>query len=301
MKHSSPFRPASLHPRKRGLRILPKSRGYFVHVTSRVVQQRFLFRDQEKSCFTDLLYRWADFSGIGILTYCLMSNHVHLLLWVPEKQKVPTEELFRRIRLVWPERKVRAWMEAYQSSPCENRRNMEAELTRRMHNLPDFMRVLKQSFSAWYNKKYCLYGVFWDGRYRSMVLKDTPEALCSVAVYIDLNPVRARICKEPHSYVWSAYGQAMCGNLRCRAGFIKLINASSMTLPRDPGLPARAFSAKQIDWKKAAAVYRTWLYAKGLSPPPSNHTGKHHSKPGFTAEKVLAVFAKSVAEMELQA
>jgi hypothetical protein len=291
-------RPTPLKSHKRGLRILPKSGGYFVHVTSRVVQQRFLFGDQEKAVFTDLLYRWADFSGIRILTYCLMNNHVHLLLWVPSVQQVHTEELVRRISQVWPERKVRAWLEVYKGAPVSLRQNMEAELTRRMHNLPDFMRVLKQSFSAWYNKQHNLYGVFWDGRYRSLVLKDTPEALCSVAAYIDLNPVRAGICKDPHAYSWSGYGQATRGNSRCREGLRHLIRASKGITPREMGLPPKILEGKQVNWKIAQAVYRAWLYAKGYAPPLSANLKKPSSGLGFNTETTLAAFAKSITEIE---
>ena len=293
-----PSRPTPLKSRKRGLRILPKSGGYFVHVASRVVQQRFLFGDQEKAAFTDLLYRWADFSGISILTYCLMNNHVHLLLWIPPVQQVHTEEIVRRVRQVWPERKVRAWMEAHEGSPVPLKQEMEAELTRRMHNLPDYMRVLKQGFSAWYNKKHNLYGVFWDGRYRSMVLKDTPEALCSVAAYIDLNPVRAGICKEPHAYTWSGYGQATRGNSRCRGGLMHLIRTSKRVTPRELGLPPKTLAGTPINWKIAQAVYRAWLYAKGYAPPPSAPPKNTSSRRGFNAETVLAAFAQSLTEME---
>jgi hypothetical protein len=284
--------------RKRGLRFLPKSGGYFVHVTSRVVQQRFLFGDPEKAQFIDLLNRWADFSGLRILTYCLMNNHVHLLLWVPPVQQVRTDEILRRIQRVWPERKVRAWVEAYQSSPALLKKEMEADLTRRMHNLPDFMRVLKQSFSAWYNKKHHLYGVFWDGRYRSMVLKDSPEALCSVAAYIDLNPMRAGICKDPGNYTWSGYGQAEKGNARCRHGLRQLIQVSNQVTPRELGVPQMTPARKPVDWTLAQNIYRAWLYAKGYSPPPSAVSKKTASRHGFTSEEVLAVFAKTIAEIK---
>ncbi len=290
--------PLKLTSRKRGLRILPKSGGYFVHITSRVVQQQFLFGEEEKAAFTDLMYRWADFSGISILTYCLMNNHVHLLLWVPPVQQVRTEELFRRIRGVWPERKVRAWVEAYRGSPSLMQKEMENDLTRRMHNLPDFMRVLKQSFSAWYNKKHNLYGVFWDGRYRSMVLKDTPEALCSVAAYIDLNPMRAGICKDPRNYAWSGYGQATRGNITCRDGLKQLIRASKRVTPPELGLRQSKLSLKPITWQVADSVYRAWLYAKGRTPPLSTNPKNGTTRRGFTSEEVLAVFSKTIMEIK---
>ncbi len=281
--------------RKRGLRILPKSGGYFVHVTSRVVQQKFLFGEEEKRVFSDLMYRWADFSGIGILTYCLMNNHVHLLLWVPPVQQVRTEELLRKIQRVWPERKVRAWEEAHRSSPVPLQNEMEVDLTRRMHILPDFMRVLKQSFSAWYNKKHNLYGVFWDGRYRSMVLKDTPEALCSVAAYIDLNPIRAGLCKDPHRYTWSGYGQATRGNLRCRDGLKKLVQASKQLTPRELGLSPTELVSMPVTWNLAQTIYRSWLYAKGHTHPLT--ATKPCKRCGFSSEEVLAVFVQTVSEI----
>lgn len=293
--HHSPC----LKPRKRGLRILPHSGGYAVHVTSRVVQQKFLFSDPEKAEFRDLLYRWADFSGIGILTYCLMNNHVHLLLWVPPVQQVRTDEILRRIERVWPERKVRAWITSYQSSPASLKNEMEADLTRRMHNLPDFMRVLKQAFSAWYNKKHNLYGVFWDGRYRSMVLKDSPEALYSVAAYIDLNPIRAGSCMKPQEYLWSGYGQATRGNLRCQNGLQHLVHLAKQAAPPELGLRADRHSppGKPIKWNLAQTLYRAWLYAKGHASSSGPHSNKPMTRRGFSTEEVLAVFSKTIREI----
>ncbi|MCC5846424.1 MAG: hypothetical protein JJU05_19410, partial [Verrucomicrobia bacterium] len=64
-------------------RVLPKEGGYFVHVTSRVRGQDFLLGTKEKEAFRELAFRWAEFSGITVVTYCVMSNHFHLLLWVP--------------------------------------------------------------------------------------------------------------------------------------------------------------------------------------------------------------------------
>ncbi|MCC5843338.1 MAG: hypothetical protein JJU05_03715 [Verrucomicrobia bacterium] len=285
---------AGSNARKRGLRVLPKSCGYFVHVTSRVVQQKFLFGNEEKAVFTDLLFPWADFSGISVLTYCLMNNHVHLLLWVPKAQQVRPEELFRRMERVWPERKVEAWMNAYRGAPGCLQKEMEANLLRRMHSLPDFMRVLKQGFSAWYNKQHNLYGVFWDGRYRSMVLKDTPEALFSVAAYIDLNPMRAGICKDPVEYRWSGYGQASRGQGVCRDGLTLLINFTKGCSPRELGLLAKVRKPQSLPWKTTESLYRAWLYAKGRSTEERKGS---KSRRGFSSEEVLAEFAKTIEEI----
>ena len=44
------------------------------------------------------LWQIADFSGVEVITYCLMSNHFHLLIRVPDKEKIEVkdEELMRR-------------------------------------------------------------------------------------------------------------------------------------------------------------------------------------------------------------
>ena len=59
------------------------------HVTSRVVHRQFLFADEEKEQFRMLMRMVERFSGCRVLSYCLMTNHFHLLLEVPPS---PTTE-----------------------------------------------------------------------------------------------------------------------------------------------------------------------------------------------------------------
>jgi putative transposase len=39
--------------------------------------------------------------------------------------------------------------------------------------------------------------------------------------YIDLNPVRAELVKDPKDYRWSGYGEAVAGNQARRVGLMK--------------------------------------------------------------------------------
>jgi hypothetical protein len=179
----------------RGRRILPGSGGYFVHVTSRAVQQRFLFQTPEKQAFVQRMRAWSDFSGLTVLTHCLMDNHFHLFLWVPEPEAVSFEEVVRRLGLVWDAKRLEKWKEAYEFATHAERKAMLEEQRDRMHNLPEFMRVLKQSFSTWYNHAHQVKGTLWESRYQSMVVQNACEALITVGTYIDLNPIRAGICR----------------------------------------------------------------------------------------------------------
>ena len=53
------------------------------HVVSRVVDRQFVFGSKEKEHLRLLLRMYERFSGCHILSYCLMSNHIHVLLEVP--------------------------------------------------------------------------------------------------------------------------------------------------------------------------------------------------------------------------
>lgn len=272
--------------RKRGLRILPKDQGYFVHVTSRTVGQAFLFGEQEKRVFVRLMRQWAEFSGLGILTHCLMDNHFHVMLWVPACMELEHLGVLERLEAVWPEEKVKAWDAFYQKQDRIKREAMDKAVMERMADLPEFMRVLKQSFTCWYNRKEGRKGTLWDSRYRSVVVEDSPLALMSVAAYIDLNPLRAGIVEDPLTYLWSGYGAAMGGDEKARSGLNMLIRLSRGYQPsaaknvRVKQLARDTKSWKEIapalaeeqqkrlapkGWEDVQGSYRIWLVNKGES------------------------------------
>ena len=272
--------------RRRGLRILPKDQGYFVHVTSRTTGQEFLFGDLEKRMFVNMMRQWAEFSGLGVLTHCIMDNHFHAMLWVPSQVDVDHSEVLRRLEGIWPEEKVKAWEHYYTKQGRDTRQRMDEAVTDRMADLPEFMRILKQSFTRWYNRQNNRKGTLWDSRYRSVVVEDSPLALMSVAAYIDLNPFRAGIGEDPMSYAWSGYGAAMAGDKKARNGLDGLIRLARGHQP----YAAQAVRKKQLNsqnsdwrqvgaelaqeyskraapknWKEVQAAYRIWLVNKGES------------------------------------
>ena len=53
------------------------------HCVSRVVDRRFVFGDEEREHFRMFMRMQENFSGCRVLSYCVMSNHFHILLEVP--------------------------------------------------------------------------------------------------------------------------------------------------------------------------------------------------------------------------
>lgn len=47
----------------------------FYHCVSRVVERQFKLGDREKKVFSEIMRQVEDFSGVKIVTHCVMSNH----------------------------------------------------------------------------------------------------------------------------------------------------------------------------------------------------------------------------------
>ena len=72
----------------RQARLLGEGRSFY-HVVSRVVDRRMVFGARENEVFRKILRNLEAFTGVRVVTYCLMSNHFHLLLDVPDRGALP--------------------------------------------------------------------------------------------------------------------------------------------------------------------------------------------------------------------
>ena len=67
----------------RRIRKLGQSGIYHVMVRG-VNQQDIFFEDEDRKIFLDRLRRYKEECGFKIYAYCLMNNHVHLIIHVGE-------------------------------------------------------------------------------------------------------------------------------------------------------------------------------------------------------------------------
>lgn len=214
------------------------------HCISRVVGGQFLLDDPAKEIFRLYMWQQADFAGLQILTYCLMSNHNHILMRVPRLGEVSDAELADRVQALYgpdaPETlRLREGLARGIAIPRQQRRR----LLRRMGDVSAFMKELKQRFSRWYNEVHDRFGTLWAERFKSVLVEDNSEALRTVAAYIDLNPSRANLVPDPKDYRYSGYGEALSGSARAQAGLLSVIG--------------------QAEWGRGAAEYRMRLYVEG--------------------------------------
>ena len=212
-------------------RLLVEGSPAVYHVVSRTACQSFLFSDLEKEAFRKALRKQAAFAGIEVLTFCVMSNHFHLLLRVPPIDSLPDTELLAHYSAYYGDSKIpQSTYSVTELKDILKKGGREADVARqrvlaRMGHLPSFMRELKQRFSIWYNDKHGTQGTIWSARYKSLLVEDSPESLTKVAAYIDLNPVRAEIVDDPKDYRWCGYAEATAGVKSAQMGIQRLFGA----------------------------------------------------------------------------
>ena len=218
--------------------VAPEGESACYHCYGRCVNKERLLGDGEaKDRFIAELRRVAGFCGVEVLTFCVMSNHYHILVRVdPRAKEADDKELGRRFRTLYGEGKCpyinmdARRVASVLDSKLDDAEAVRAHLKSRMGDLAGFMKTLKQRYSVWYNGERGRVGTLWAERYKSCVVQDSPHVLRVVGAYIELNPVRAGLAERAEAYRWSGYGAAVGGeaspSLRAwaRAGIVGMLS-----------------------------------------------------------------------------
>ena len=190
---------------------------------TRTVNGEGLFKDREKEVLRKMIHQVADFCGVEVLTYCIMSNHFHVLVRVPFGSGVSDLELMRRYKVLYPkptkyqEASVKV-MASQLECGGEDADGIRRRLLARMGDVSEFMKTLKQRFSVWFNRSHQRYGTLWAERFKSVLVEGEGNPLQTMAAYIDLNPVRAGLVEDPKDYRFCGYAEAVAGDERALRG-----------------------------------------------------------------------------------
>ncbi len=223
------------------------------HIVSRVVDRVFRLDDREKEVFRGMMRRAEAFCGVRVLTYAVMSNHFHLLVEVPERGEVGEAELVRRMTALYGRAHVaamvRQWEEWRKGGAAYLVEVEQDRLRARMGDVSAFVKTLKQRYSMSYNGRHGRRGTLWEDRFKSVLVERGEQARATVAAYIDLNPVRAKLVEDPKDYRWSGYGEACAGGGLAREGLVAVHDSRWLEQPGG--------------WRRAAGRYRVLLYTAG--------------------------------------
>ena len=176
------------------------------HCISRCVRGASLLGDgsfDRKEWLETRIEELAQVFAMGVGGFSVMDNHLHLLLRLDPDVAASwsDDDVVRRWGRLFPPRD-----KSRQPLPISDdwvRGKLKdsswvARARERLQSIGWFMKCLKEPLSRLANREDKCRGAFFQGRYKSVAILDE-EALLAVGVYIDLNPVAAKVAKVPEA------------------------------------------------------------------------------------------------------
>ncbi|NCD32826.1 MAG: hypothetical protein EOL87_05330 [Spartobacteria bacterium] len=196
------------------------------HLVNRVVMRQMLLGVDEKKELYRLIRNVEGFTGVKVLTYALMTNHIHILVEEPDSEtEITDQELLGRLRCLYGSvglkeivERWELWEERGESDAVEEDK---MRFRRRMNDISEFMKQIKQRFTCWYHRIHGTKGTLWQDRFRSVLVEDG-AALRIIAAYIEMNPVRAGLVDDPKTYRFCGFGEAVCGSKQAQKGIERI-------------------------------------------------------------------------------
>ncbi len=184
----------------------------YYHITSRCVRRAFLCGEDpqtqksyehRRQWIEDRLRLLSSLFTLEICTYCIMHNHIHIIL-----KAIPDEAD------CWDDHQViRRWLSIFKGPLIAHKYLSGESLSKaendtlstllllwrsRLTDISWFMKCLNEPIARQANKEDNCTGHFWEARFHSQALLDD-QAILTAMAYVDLNPVRARIASTPES------------------------------------------------------------------------------------------------------
>ncbi len=139
----------------------------------------------------------SEVFAIDISAYAVMSNHVHVVLFIDEDKAInwSMEEVLRRWHKLF---KGTLLTQQYLRGKTliepllEMVKDTAQQYRQRLMDISWFMRLLNESIARKANLEDNCTGRFWEGRFKSQALLGE-KALAACMAYVDLNPIRAGI------------------------------------------------------------------------------------------------------------
>jgi REP element-mobilizing transposase RayT len=190
-----------------------------LHCTQRCVRRAYLSGidsvsgkdySYRKEWIRQRIEKLASVFGIDVLTYAILSNHLHVVL--RNRPDVVAAWSDRQVALRWlqifPGKRIDEQLGDPTTTDVEalaNNPERMAVVRLRLSDVSWFMRALSEPIARLANQQEKCTGCFWEGRFKAQRLLDE-AALLACCMYVDLNPVRAAMAESPEeSQFTSAY------------------------------------------------------------------------------------------------
>jgi len=179
----------------------------YYHCISRCVRRAFLCGqdnvtgknfEHRKQWIIDRMALMANVFAIDVCAYAIMDNHCHTVLKINTAlaSNWSDQEVIERWQRLFA---LPVLLQRYLSGDCNTPAQQDKALEviaiwrERLMDISWFMRCLNEHIARKANAEDKCTGRFWEGRFKSQALLNE-QAVLSCMVYVDLNPIRAKIC-----------------------------------------------------------------------------------------------------------
>ena len=181
-----------------------------VHCVQRCVRRAFLAGEDpisgknyefRREWIRERLECIASIFGVDVLTYAILSNHMHVILRTrPDVVSTWSDhEIARRWLSLFPGQRVDEFLGQPTQSQIDamvGDRGRIVEIRERLSNPSWFMRALAEPIARLANRQDECTGRFWEGRFKAQAIRDE-AGLLACSMYVDLNPIRAAMATKP--------------------------------------------------------------------------------------------------------
>jgi REP element-mobilizing transposase RayT len=178
-------------------------RSCYYHCCARIAGEKnhYLFTDVDKEKGMNIVQVLSQLFYIEVISMCWMGNHWHIVLYAPHEVPDLKDVEIRYNSFYGPN---------HRHLSVDNDPEGCQKMAEQLIDISFFMRQIHQKFTYYINRVHNRRGTLWSERFKSTILEDK-DALWSCVKYIELNPVRANMVKDPANYRFSTWGR-YCGS-----------------------------------------------------------------------------------------
>ena len=186
-------------------RLKPRGRTQSYHLYNRLAGEPGDYPMQQPGArerFLAILLSYARVYFCLLAAFSVMGNHYHVLAQFEAFRILTRLELRAIAKRLYADRVFKPYL--FWRAPQWRRFN------RRLFDVSEFMRNVESDYARWHNRKFGRKGQLWADRFKSNLLESS-RACQAVALYIELNPLRARLVRRPEEHRFSSARLRLAG------------------------------------------------------------------------------------------
>jgi putative transposase len=186
-------------------RLKPRGRTQSYHLYNRLAGEPGFFPLQQHGArekFLEILLFYAAIYFCSLAAFAIMGNHYHALAQFQAFRVLTRVELRAIAEKLYKDRTFKPYIFW--------RAKQWRRFNQRLFDVSEFMRNVESDYARYHNRRFGRKGRLWADRFKSNLLEN-PRAMQAVALYIELNPLRARLVARPEQYRFASTRLRLAG------------------------------------------------------------------------------------------